>query len=214
MVKSKKKISQILNEIKNKEDNNGVLDNWRFQSLEKFIVSFEKKTLKENKDIAKRYGNIAKKITNEILENDIGPINLETGEKFSDEKILSLIKENNFLNEKFNSLYFEIIKRNYWKLKTPFLSEKVEIGLDRLQNDFDRFEQIYNFYVEKKPIAIKNTKNNNKKNIEFKDLSPIEQKEVEKIFYILLSRIYRKTKGIEFLKKFGQTINNNKIYKK
>jgi len=182
---------------------------WNFRNLDKFIISFEKLTEEENINNSKKYGNIAKRLTKEILENDLGGVDLENKRKYTNNEILNFVKSRPHLFKKFKEIYNEMSKRNFWKLQMPLISLKFDFLLDRCNNDYERFKKIYKFFIQKKPIEIKDISKNKKRKLKIDEINDkYEIAEIEKVFYILLNKIKRKKDGKQFLSKYKISITN------
>lgn len=208
--KEKKTLSYIFEAINEKKDKfEKIYSSWNFNSLDKFVISFERLTEQENIDTSKRFGNIAKKITKKILEEDMGCIDPETNKKYTKKEILDYINLNSDLKSKFKKLYEEISKRNFWKLHMPLISTQYDLLLDRCNNDYERFKIIHKFYIQEKTINAKDVAT--RKKVKLKALilkENYEHNEIEKVFYILINKIKRKRDGKEFLNSFNLDLQN------
>jgi len=204
---NKKTLSELFNSVKAEKDKfHKIYSSWNFNTLNKFIVSFEKLTQEENIDTSKRFGNIAKKITKDILMEDLGSVDLETGTRYTKKEILEHINKDHSLRSQFKKLYEEISKRNYWKLQMPLISTNFDLLLDRCNNDYERFVIVNDLYLEGREIEVKDINLRKKTSININIFeSSYEQNELEKVFYILINKIRRKKDGKIFLE--GYTID-------
>ena len=206
----KQTLASLFEGVTRKKDKfDKVYSSWNFNSLDKFIVSFERLSEQENIETSKRYGNISKNLTKDILENDLGGIDLETNKKYTKKEILLHIKSDNFLKNNFKKLYEEVGKRNYWKLQMPLISTQYDLLLDRCSNDYERFKIIHEFYIDKKQIKAKDIKDKRKVFLNKGFINEDYKKnEVEKVFYILINKIKRKKEGKSFLLEYNLDLKN------
>lgn len=87
--------------------------NWNLNSLEDFILSFEKNSQAANEGLAKEYGNIIKDLVAQIQLKDA--ILLDDDDR--EQEVLEEIMCNNILMEKFSKLYTLILRTNKQKEK-------------------------------------------------------------------------------------------------
>lgn len=206
----KMSLSKVLDDSADDDFAKALSESWDFSSFDNFVLSFEKMTEQQNVVNAKKYGNIAKRMVSKILENDTVPFDPITGRPLNDKEILAEVRSNKEIMPLFERLYFEIQKRNKWKLEMPYISQSYDLMIDRYGNDYKRLVVSHLFIFENKSIPAKRMSDKKKVMIRYSSLDSHAKNEMEKVYYKLLNRVRNKRNGMKMIRKLQKLKGTNR----